>query len=781
MEFIIIDEEGKTCGLSSYTGSDSQVTVPEKVQINETEYTVTSIFSRCFLDNMKVVTVTLPSTINFIDGNAFYGCRKLEYINLPEGIERIETCTFRYNENLKEINFPSTLKYIGWCAFDGCSSLTSLIFPEGLEEIDDNAFYYCDGIEEISLPSSLKKLGEYCFGATNNIKEITFPSSIESVGEKCFYRSYYLRKITFLDGEGNVKIGENCFEVADNLQNLYIGKNLIVENNSFSSFGSLGSLIIGENVTDLSWFEPSSANQLFQLVCNAVQPPSIGRFTQDQYDNLQVFVPNENKTNYETNQNWGFFSKLFGLVLPYTDYEISVTPSDVTINVGETLNIYPNINPSINSYLYMNIDSSDVIEIVDFGIVRGVAPGKVTIVYTLLLNNKTAECEVTVVQPATSIILNKTNATLHKGETITLLANVNPYNVYDPNVTWTSTDESVATVEDGVVTAVGGGECDIVATTHNGLTAKCHINVVVFAEGISLNATDIQLKVDETYNLTVDLSPDDTTETEIIWASSDPSIVTVENGLVTAINIGEATVTAKTLNDLTAECHVTVTPVLAESIVLNLTSIEGNVGDEFELTATISPDNTTDKSVTWTSSNDEIASVYNGLVTLRSIGDAIITASTSNGLTTTCTVKVNPILVEEIIITPAYVEDVEGTCLQLSVIVLPDNATNKNIEWSVEDPNIASISSTGYLEILTAGQTIVRASAVDGSGVYADCQITGESGIESIMVDELKEWNVYSIDGILLHTKMLIKEIKCLTPDLYIISDGIKSYKISIK
>ena len=142
-----------------------------------------------------------------------------------------------------------------------------------------------------------------------------------------------------------------------------------------------------------------------------------------------------------------------------------------------------------------------------------------------------------------------------------LVVSYNPEDTTDDKtVTWSSENEDIATVEDGVVTAVGAGTTNITAKVGE-FTATCEVTVVVPLESISVKAdgaTD-SLEVDDTVNLTVEYSPADTTvERDVTWTSSDDTVATVdENGTVTAVKGGTATITA-TVNGISATCDIKV-------------------------------------------------------------------------------------------------------------------------------------------------------------------------------------------------------------------------------
>ena len=158
---------------------------------------------------------------------------------------------------------------------------------------------------------------------------------------------------------------------------------------------------------------------------------------------------------------------------------------------------------------------------------------------------------------------------------------------------------------------------------------------------VSLSSTTLSMNVGDTKILTATITPNDVPKKDITWTSSDISIATVSNGTVTAISPGTVTITAKTYNGKNAKCMVTVKPIEPRSISLNKSTLTLNEGDTYQLSATVNPSNTTDKSVTWYSNNISVASVdSNGKVTAKSIGSATITAKTSNGKKSDCTITV---------------------------------------------------------------------------------------------------------------------------------------------
>ena len=168
----------------------------------------------------------------------------------------------------------------------------------------------------------------------------------------------------------------------------------------------------------------------------------------------------------------------------------------------------------------------------------------------------------------TGVTLDKDSLTLTEGNTAQLTATVKPDNATNKNVTWTSSDETVATVTDGLVTALKEGTATITVTTEDGSkTATCAVTVTaatVPVTGVTLSQTQASLYYNRTPNtltLTATVAPDNATNRAVTWASSNPSVAKVENGVVTALACGTAVITATTQDgNHTATCAVTVRP-----------------------------------------------------------------------------------------------------------------------------------------------------------------------------------------------------------------------------
>ena len=344
--------------------------------------------------------------------------------------------------------------------------------------------------------------------------------------------------------------------------------------------------------------------------------------------------------------------------------------------------------------------------------------------------DKTASCKVIVkkkVIAVGSIELNKTELILVEGESETLTATVKPDDATDKSVSWKSTDESIATVDNnGKVIAVKEGETTITATAGE-KSATCKVVVqkkVTAVESVELSEELLELVEGDSGTLTAIVKPDDATDKTVTWTSSNADVATVKDGVVTAIKEGEATITAKA-GDQSASCKVVVSKkiISVESVVLNKTELTLVEGESEILSATVLPEDATDKSVSWESSDTAIATVdYDGKVTAIKEGEALITAKAGDK-TASCkvTVQSKVIAVKSIELNESVLYLYEGDTATLTATVKPDNATDKTVTWTSSNPSIVTVDSDGQVKAMSKGSATITAKAGD---VSATCAIT---------------------------------------------------------
>ena len=247
---------------------------------------------------------------------------------------------------------------------------------------------------------------------------------------------------------------------------------------------------------------------------------------------------------------------------------------------------------------------------------------------------------------------------------------------------------------------------------------------------ISLNNTEATIERQSTLRLTATVLPEDCRNNTLKWSSDNEEVATVdENGLVTAVSVGEANITATAVDGsgVTATCKVTVTPKLVTSVTLNKNELTIEKSFTAQLTATVAPDDADNLGLTWTSDNEEVATVdENGLVTAVSTGEANITAAAvdGSGVTATCKVTVTPKLVTSVTLDESELTIEKGFTEQLTATVAPDDADNLSLAWTSDNEEVATVDENGLVTAVGEGTATITATANDGSGVSASCVVT---------------------------------------------------------
>ena len=338
----------------------------------------------------------------------------------------------------------------------------------------------------------------------------------------------------------------------------------------------------------------------------------------------------------------------------------------------------------------------------------------------------------------TEVGLNKTSTTLIEGETETLVATVMPENATDKSVVWESGNESAATVsQEGLVTAVGEGKATItVKTNDGGFSASCEVTVnkkVIAVTSVVLGNTELTLVEGEEEKLAVAVTPENATDKSVVWESGNESVATVsQEGLVTAVGEGKATITVKT-NDggFSASCEVTVKKkvIAVTGVKLSAASMTLREGERGTLIATVEPANATNKNVEWWNSDLDIVSVSstsggsNGYVEARKAGKATVTVKTEDGeFSASCEITVEK---KEVPVTGIALEQSSlllpvGNTFTIRAHVQPSNATDQDIKWGSSNGGVATVDQTGKVTAVAAGTVDIIAAL---AGKFARCTV----------------------------------------------------------
>ncbi|MDE7347958.1 MAG: leucine-rich repeat protein, partial [Muribaculaceae bacterium] len=817
-------------------------------------------FNNCSLLSLSEI----PATVKTIGSNAFYGCPGVNIKTLPAALESIGYSAFS-NSGMTEVVAGSLLSEIGSNAFSNCMLLERAdLSAAAINAIADNLFSGCTELDEVLLPASVETIGYGAFSGTA-LRNIDFASEVATIGDNAFSNNRRLVSATL--PESVTRVGSNLFSNCPRLISVSMPM----------ATTSVGAAIL------------SSDRKLANLSCAATEAPDAesGAFNDVRYRYVTLTVPTLSFRKYLSAPQWGKFENMkntlqvnigggvnvtnaaeneyqdmleedeleaaqeaaaqqsgeitparamrraaaraksvqnfaimfdgaqlmsstdaganrvfitpepgvkvtsillddkellsefdgYSLLLPegctgalkiITDApdpvkveSITLSETKVKLTFGETKELKATVNPENADDKRIRWESSnpEYVTVDKNGVItanNNWSTGTSIITATAMDGSGVkATCEVTVGYPVyvMNIEVSESNVNMNPGDTKQLTATVYPEDADNKSVAWTSSDTSVVTVtENGLIEAVAEGYATItvMALDGSGATGYCYVTVspkYIDVAGITLNATELSLTEGEAATLSATVDPSDATDKTVTWSSSDYNVAYVDSeGNVSAMSAGTAVITATASNGMTASCTVTVATniVSVESIILDYTELTLDEGQTWTLYATITPDNATDMSVTWSTSDSSIASVDSfGNVTAMSAGTAVITATASNGKTASCFVMVLPTLASSLTIDPTEWNGVEGDMFTITATVLPDNTANKNVMFESSDSNVASVDGDGNVVILKEGTCVITVSTVDGSGLTAECVITSMSGVEAIFADPDAEVDVY--------------------------------------
>jgi uncharacterized protein YjdB len=423
---------------------------------------------------------------------------------------------------------------------------------------------------------------------------------------------------------------------------------------------------------------------------------------------------------------------------------ISLTPNPLVIGVGTTGSFAVSYIPAATVQTGVTWTSGDTTVATvdsDTGVITAAAVGTATITATSAVNpgiSKTAT--VNVVIPVTGIALDKATLSLNKGETGALaVASYTPSDTTQRDVNWSSSNPAVATVVNGTVTAVGGGDATITATSAGNSAVKdsCAVTVTVPLTGISLSPNPLTITgLGSTGSFTVIYNPSDTTQKDVTWSSSNSAVATVSNGTVTAVAADSATITATSAVDGSKSGSATVTIIIpVTGITLDKTTLNLDKGGTAALAVNYTPANTTQTGVTWSSSNPAVATVSDGTVTAKAFGTAVITAASTADPTKTAACTVNVAVPVTGLSLPADFTLGVGNTYLLPVAYTPPDTTQRDVTWLSSNTAVATVSDDGKVTAKALGTAVITAASTANGGVSASCTVTVKASLNGAGVN----------------------------------------------
>ena len=690
---------------------------------------------RVFLLALSVFTSSLASAHDFYVDGIYYNINGSEATVTFGGSDYFDYDY--YDEYSGDVIIPSTVTYnsitypvtaIGEYAFALCFHLTNVTIPNSVTTIGKTAFG-ATGISNIIIPSSIVCIDDNAFAACQYLTSLKIPSSVSFIGANICHTCENLTNISVENGNSKYDSRNDCNAIVETATNSLISgcKNTLIPN-SITSIGKsaflrcygLTNIDIPNSVTNIGNSAFAGCNNLTNVtIPNSVT--NIGEFAFSGCTNLtNVTIPNsvtgigieafKGCTALETLNFNAVSCSDFSSSSPFGGLNIT------TINIGDEVQIIPaffasgltklktvsigNALTTIGKSAFYNCPSLTSISL----------PSSLKTINNKAFYNcnelQSVYCSAEI-PPAMGSIDCYTSY-----HTSTLYVPYQSLMTYKTTYYWNEFFKTLGVDDDG------------------------HI----LAEGISLNITSKELYENETFMLIATITPDVTTNKKVVWSSSDVSVATVSaNGLVTTISPGSAVITATTTDgsNLSASCDVTIKQ-RATSISLSKTDVTIYTGNTLQLTATVLPSTTSNPSVTWSSNNTSVATVSStGLVTAKSTGNAVITATTADGsnLSATCNVTVKR-LATSIALNKTSATLYLDQTVQLTATVSPSNATDKSVVWTSSNNSIATVSTTGLVTAIAPGNATITATTADGSNLSADCEITVKAYVTSLTLDQ---------------------------------------------
>ena len=413
---------------------------------SQTSYTipnsVTSIGKRAFIYCSSLTSITIPDSVTSIGEDAFWGCAGLTSITIPNSVTSIGDDAFKDCTGLKSITIGNSVTSIGGGAFYNCTGLTSITIPNSVTSIGYAAFFDCTGLTSIIIPNSVTSIGNLTFNGCSSLTSITIPNSVTSIGYDAFSGCSSIISVSI--GNSLTDIPNNAFARCGKLTNVKLGNSVTsIGIEAFYDCNSLTSIIIPDSVV--------SIERGAFIYCENLKSVTIGSGVTKIDDNAFLDCNNLKDVYYPgTEAQWKKIA-IGNSNTPLTNATIHFNWKPCTHKWSAWKTV---IEPTFDSEgLEKRICAKCGAE--ETRVVPKLVPVKVT-----------------------GVKLNKSSKSLTIGDTFTITATVKPGNATDKSVTWSSSNTSVATVdENGVVTAVSEGTATITATASNGVKADCTVTV----------------------------------------------------------------------------------------------------------------------------------------------------------------------------------------------------------------------------------------------------------------------------------------------------------------
>ncbi len=709
--------------LRKYTGADSHVIIPEGV---------TEIAENVFKGNASLVSVTFPSTLTTIEDSAFSGCSALETLALPASLDSIGNWAFSNCTALRELKLPGkTFKWEGSSIFQGCTSLESLTLPEGLTSIGSYMFADCSSLKEVKLPSTLNSFGSGVFSNCSALTTINLPESLTYINGSAFRNCTSLRSIHL--PESLTVIRTSSFHSCTALEEIHIPDGVTaIESHTFANCTSLRSVRLPASIKSLEQGAFASCSALQSIVlpakleeigrdvfrgCSSLRdlyiPTSVKSISYSVFEGCTSLVVRcekgsvaekycvDNSIRYSTS---GENSRL-----------LSFPKGDLTLGVGQSAALELYADEMVGTLSFKS--SSSTVSVNADGVITAKKTGSATITATAAFGLK-ATCKITVKSAPKSVDLVNVIFSLVPGESHKLLVTL-PKNSAS-SLTFVSSNPDVLTVSpEGKVTAIAPGTATITVTTHNGKSDSCSGTVTTPPEAVYLNHTELTIRQTTSAHLKATVNEGSYCH-NFKYTSSDTSVARTNGEMVIGVSKGTAVITVTTPNGVSATCTVTVIAPPPRLVLPE--ALELGVKQTCQLTPEyIFEEGSYSGAYSYSSKSAKIAKVdANGLVTAVKTGSTVITATTEDGISASCTITVKK--------APTSIK-LNHTSLELGVgepaqlVPTLSKGSVSPVSYSVSDPAVLDIAPDGAISAKAPGSAAITASTFNGKQATAEITV----------------------------------------------------------
>ena len=510
----MLSEADHTAEVAKNEGVSGEVNIPTFVG-SSSRYIVTSIGKSAF-SSSGITSVTIPNSVTEIGESAFYNCSGLTAVTIPISVTSISSCSFSKCAKLEEIIVEDGNE--NYCSDNGAlynldktqliqcpGSKTEFDIPNSVTEIYSYAFEGCESLTSVTIPNSVTEIGGGAFAGCSSLTSVTIPNSVTEICSNTFWKCESLTSVTIPNSV--TKIGGYVFGGCSSLTSVSIPNSVTsIGLGAFSGCPALISVTIPEKVTSI-WIETFYG---CTALTSVTIPKAVTEIARQAFEGCR------------------HLTKI-----------IDLNPKPQTVGTDAFKGVPSNAVVYIPKGSYMSYMLAD--GWAQFSDFREMGAFDITLSESTLSLSEGESAELTV--------------TVVKDDEVTI-----------GNHEWTSSNPEVATVEDGKVTAIAPGTAEITYTVYDGYgvahSESCKVTVAesaVLVKAITLNRTSIEAEEGSEIQLIATVTPDNATNKEIAWSSSNEAVATVSaTGLVKILKAGSCKITAATTDgsDLKAECAV---------------------------------------------------------------------------------------------------------------------------------------------------------------------------------------------------------------------------------